>query len=56
MVPFINHGTLIFWLYAAPGMRGAAFLLGSAELVIGTIMLLGLWPFSARWDRAPPTW
>jgi uncharacterized membrane protein YkgB len=43
LVPFISHGPLIFWLYPAFGVRGAAFLLGSAELVIGTIMLLGFW-------------
>lgn len=43
LVPFISHGPLIFWLYPAFGIRGAAFFLGSAELVIGTLMLLGFW-------------
>ena len=43
LIPFISHGPLIFWLYPAFGIRGAAFFLGSAEWVIGTIMLLGFW-------------
>ncbi len=43
LVPFISHGPLIFWLYPAFGIRGAAFFLGSAEWLIGTMMLLGFW-------------
>jgi uncharacterized membrane protein YkgB len=43
LVPFISHGPLIFWLYPAFGIRGAAFFLGSVEWTIGTIMLLGFW-------------
>src|ERR1700752_3553610 len=43
LIPFISHGPLIFWLYPAFGIRGAAFFLGSVEWVIGTIMLLGFW-------------
>jgi uncharacterized membrane protein YkgB len=43
LVPFISHGPLIFWLYPVFGIRGAAMFLGSAELVIGTLMLLGFW-------------
>jgi uncharacterized membrane protein YkgB len=43
LVPFISHGPLIFWLYPAFGIRGAAFFLGGAELVIGTLMFLGFW-------------
>ncbi|SFH65555.1 DUF417 family protein [Bradyrhizobium sp. Gha] len=43
LVPFISHGPLIFWLYPAFGVRGAAFFLGSAEWVIGGLMLLGFW-------------
>ncbi len=41
LIPFISHGPLIFWLYPAFGVRGAAFFLGSAEWVIGTLMVLG---------------
>lgn len=43
LVPFISHGPLIFWLYPAFGVRGAAFFLGSAECLIGFVMLLGFW-------------
>ena len=43
LVPFISHGPLIFWLYPAFGVRGAAFFLGSAECLIGFIILLGFW-------------
>jgi uncharacterized membrane protein YkgB len=34
---------LIFWLHPAFGVRGAAFFLGSAEWLIGTLMFLGFW-------------
>jgi uncharacterized membrane protein YkgB len=34
---------LIFWLYPAFGVRGAAFFLGNAEWLIGTLMFLGFW-------------
>lgn len=43
LIPFISHGPLIFWLYPAFGVRGATFFLGSAEWLIGFIMLLGFW-------------
>jgi uncharacterized membrane protein YkgB len=43
LVPFISHGPLIFWLLPAFGIRGAAFFLGSVELVVGTLLLLGFW-------------
>lgn len=43
LVPFISHGPLIFWLLPAFGVRGAAFFLGSVELVVGVLLLLGFW-------------
>lgn len=43
LIPFISHGPLIFWLYPAFGVRGATFFLGSAETLIGLVMLLGFW-------------
>ncbi|WP_050629818.1 YkgB family protein [Bradyrhizobium viridifuturi] len=43
LIPFISHGPLIFWLYPAFGVRGAAYFLGSAELSIGLLLLFGLW-------------
>jgi uncharacterized membrane protein YkgB len=43
LIPFISHGPLIFWLYPAFGVRGATFFLGSAEVLIGLVMVLGFW-------------
>jgi uncharacterized membrane protein YkgB len=43
LIPFISHGPLIFWLYPAFGIRGAAFFLGSAEWTTGILMFLGFW-------------
>ena len=43
LVPFISHGPLIFWLYPAFGVRGAALFLGSAEWLIGLVMFVGFW-------------
>jgi uncharacterized membrane protein YkgB len=43
LIPFISHGPLIFWLYPAFGVLGATFFLGSAETLIGLVMLLGFW-------------
>jgi uncharacterized membrane protein YkgB len=43
LIPFISHGPLIFWLYPVFGVRGAAYLLGSAELLFGFLLLFGFW-------------
>jgi uncharacterized membrane protein YkgB len=43
LIPFISHGPLIFWLYPVFGIRGAAYFLGSAEFLFGTLLLLGFW-------------
>ncbi|MBR0858302.1 YkgB family protein [Bradyrhizobium liaoningense] len=43
LVPFISHGPLIFWLYPLFGIRGAAYFLGSAEWLFGSLLLLGFW-------------
>ncbi|WP_414645413.1 DUF417 family protein [Bradyrhizobium sp. 1(2017)] len=43
LIPFISHGPLIFWLYPVFGVRGAAYFLGSAELLFGLLLLLGFW-------------
>jgi uncharacterized membrane protein YkgB len=43
LVPFISHGPLIFWLYPAFGIRGAAYFPGSVEWLFGFIMFLGFW-------------
>jgi uncharacterized membrane protein YkgB len=46
ITPFISHSPLVFWLIPAFGVRGAAFFLGTTELLFGTLILLGFW--SAR--------
>lgn len=43
LIPFISHGPLIFWLYPVFGVRGAAYFLGSAELLFGFLLLFGFW-------------
>ena len=43
LIPFISNGPLIFWLYPVFGVRGAAYFLGSAELLFGLLLLLGFW-------------
>lgn len=43
IAPFISHSPLVFWLIPAFGVRGAAFFLGTTELVFGTLILLGFW-------------
>jgi uncharacterized membrane protein YkgB len=43
LIPFISHGPLIFWLYPLFGIRGAAFFLGSAELLFGALLFVGFW-------------
>lgn len=43
LIPYINHGPLIFWLYPVFGIRGATYFLGAAEWVFGALLLLGFW-------------
>jgi uncharacterized membrane protein YkgB len=43
LIPYINHGPLIFWLYPALGIRGATYFLGGAEWLFGALLLLGFW-------------
>ena len=43
LIPYISNGPLIFWLYPALGMRGAAWFLGASEWTIGTLLFLGFW-------------
>jgi uncharacterized membrane protein YkgB len=43
LVPFISHGPLIFWLYPAFGIRGAAFFLGCSEWLFGCLIVIGFW-------------
>ncbi|XUJ32076.1 DUF417 family protein [Bradyrhizobium japonicum] len=58
LIPFISNGPLIFWLYPVFGVRGAAYFLGSAELLFGFLLLLGFWSrrlaVLGRWAHARP--
>ena len=43
LIPYINHGPLIFWMYSVFGIRGATWFLGVAEWTFGLLLLLGFW-------------
>ena len=43
LLPYISHGPLIFWMYAAFGVRGATYFLGVAEWLFGTLLFAGYW-------------
>ena len=43
LIPYISNGPLIFWLYPVFGIRGASWLLGCSEWLIGALLLLGFW-------------
>ena len=43
LIPFIQNGPLISWLYPAFGTRGASWFLGVAEWTTGALLLLGFW-------------
>ena len=43
LIPYISYGPLIFWLYPAFGMRGAARFLGASEWTFGMLLFLGFW-------------
>ena len=43
LVPFFNHGPLIFWMYSVFGMKGSTYLLGVSEWSFGGLILAGFW-------------
>jgi uncharacterized membrane protein YkgB len=43
LIPYINHGPLIFWMYAAFGVRGATYFLGVSEWLFGALLFAGFW-------------
>jgi uncharacterized membrane protein YkgB len=43
LIPFIQNGLLISWMYPAFGTRGASWFLGIAEWATGALLLLGFW-------------
>ena len=43
MIPFISNSPVIFWLYPAFGVRGAARFLGASEWTILALLYAGFW-------------
>jgi uncharacterized membrane protein YkgB len=43
LLPYISHGPLLFWMYAAFGVRGATYFLGVAEWLFGAFLFAGYW-------------
>jgi uncharacterized membrane protein YkgB len=43
LIPYISHGPLTFWMYAAFGVRGATYFLGVSEWLFGALLFLGFW-------------
>ena len=43
LIPFINSGPLISWMYPAFGVRGASWFLGVSEWLFGGLLFLGFW-------------
>jgi uncharacterized membrane protein YkgB len=43
LVPYINNGPLIFWMYPVFGVRGATYFLGITEWLFGGLLFLGYW-------------
>jgi uncharacterized membrane protein YkgB len=43
LIPFINHGPLIFWMYPVFGIKGASWFLGFAEWLFGGLLFAGFW-------------
>ena len=43
LVPFIDNGPLIWWLYPVFGHAGSSYFLGVSELTFGSLLLAGFW-------------
>ena len=43
LIPFIQNGPLISWMYPAFGLRGASWFLGVAEWATGALLFLEFW-------------
>lgn len=43
LIPFIENGPLISWMYPVFGIRGASWFLGVAEWLFGALLLAGYW-------------
>src|SRR5262249_21111140 len=43
LIPFIQNGPLIFWMYPVFGIRGASWFLGASEWLFAALMFWGFW-------------
>jgi len=43
LIPFINNGPLISWMYPVFGLQGASWFLGVSEWLFGALIFLGFW-------------
>ena len=43
LIPFINNGPLISWMYPVFGIQGASWFLGASEWLFGALLFLGFW-------------
>jgi uncharacterized membrane protein YkgB len=43
LIPFIENGPLIFWLYPVFGIRGASVFLGVSEWLFAALLFWGFW-------------
>ena len=43
LIPFINNGPLISWMYPLFGIQGASWFLGVSEWLFGALLFLGFW-------------
>src|SRR6516225_10154623 len=43
LIPFVEHGPLIFWMYPVLGIRGASWFLGASEWLFAALLFWGFW-------------
>jgi uncharacterized membrane protein YkgB len=43
LIPYINNGPLISWMYPIFGVRGASWFLGVSEWLFGALLFAGFW-------------
>jgi len=43
LIPYIDNGPLISWMYPVFGIRGASWFLGVSEWLFGALLFLGFW-------------
>ncbi len=43
LIPYINNGPLISWMYPVFGVRGACWFLGVSEWTFGALIFIGFW-------------